>query len=109
MEHGAESQLRSPSPLAVLIQGSPAREVQHTQPSLCLRVLLQVLHVPAVAVAQEGTCGRLLVHCDEWLEQNVGTSPQGWWYSSKRQAQVESTALAPSSALLCWVLWKARP
>ena len=66
----------------------------------CLKVLLQVLRVRAVAMAWEETHRHLLRCWDEWLEQNVGTSPQGWSFS-KRQALVRCVA---SATLFCWAL-----
>lgn len=107
-----QSHPRSLSALAMPIQGSPALKVQagqspHTTPPVFQRVL-QVLHVCAVAVAQEETCGHLLTHWDEWLEQNMSTSLQGSYFS-KRQARVRSVASATSSVLFCWVLREACP
>lgn len=76
----AESWQSHPSSLSALampIQGSPALKVQTGQSprmTLCLKVLLQVMRIRAVAVAQEETRGCLLTPWDEWVERTVGTS-----------------------------------
>lgn len=110
-----ESQQSHPSSLSALampVQGSPMLEVRAGEsPCMTQPVPHGAAPSPACPWCSRGTGrdpGTLLTHWDERLEQKVGPSLQGWYFS-KRQGRAGSVPSAASSTLCRWGLREACP